>query len=254
MPGRLTGKVALITGGASGFGAAFVERFIGEGAQVLIADLDDEGAGRIAAEARAAGGEAHHVRADVSVDADVHRTVAATVERFGQVDVVMNNAGIASPRVAIDAMDETLFDRLFAVNVKSVYLMCHHAVPIMRRGDGGGSIINTASTSALRPRPMNAGYAASKAAVITLTKALAAELAPDRIRVNALTPVAADTPLFRQFTGDDPGYAEHVASMIPLGRLCEPADMAACAAFLASDEARFLTGVSLPVDGGWTAG
>ncbi|GIS91312.1 MAG: hypothetical protein CM1200mP20_13530 [Pseudomonadota bacterium] len=178
--------------------------------------------------------------------------VDTALEQFDRLDIVVNNAGVASPMVPIEEMEEDLFDRLFNVNVKSVYLFCRHAVEALRTN--GGTIINTASTSPLKPRPLNAGYAASKAAVITLTKALAVELAKDRIRVNALTPVASDTPLFRDFLGDQAeAMKAKVESAIPVGRLCLPSDMASCAVFLASDEAHFLTGISLPVDGGWTA-
>lgn len=253
MSSRFSGKVVIVTGGASGFGEAFTARFVEEGARVVVADLDDANGERVVAQAREGGGEAEFVRTDVTSGGDVTRLVATAKERFGRVDVLMNNAGIASPRVPIEDVDEALFDRLFAVNVKGVYLLCRNVVPVMKAG-GGGVIINTASTSALRPRPLNAAYAASKAAVITLTKALALELSRDRIRVNALTPVAADTPLFRAFTGDDESLAESIAAQIPMGRLCHPRDMAECALFLASDQAAFLTGVSLPVDGGWTAG
>ena len=155
--------------------------------------------------------------------------------------------------IVFEAMEEALFDRLFDVNVKSVYLFCRHAVPLLRQV-GGGSIINTASTSALKPRALNAGYASSKAAVLTLTKALAVELAADNIRVNALTPVASDTPLFRDFLGDQAERAKaEIEAAIPLGRLGSPADMAACAVFLASDEASYITGTELMVDGGFTA-
>lgn len=250
---RLEGKVALITGGGSGFGAAFARHFAREGARVAIVDLAEDNGERVAGEVRAAGGEALFVRADVARGAEVAAAVGAVTERFGGLDVVMNNAGIAQPRLAVTDTPEDLFDRLFAVNVRSVYLVTRHAVPVLR-ARGGGVIINTASTSALRPRPQNASYAASKAAVITLTKALAAELAPDKIRVNALAPVAADTPLFRAFVGDaGDELAARMAAAIPAGRLCTPDDMATCAVFLASDQAAFLTGVCLPVDGGWTA-
>lgn len=249
----LENKVAVVTGGASGFGAAFSRRFAREGARVVLADVADEGGEAVAASIRDAGGEAVYVHADVTRAADVEALVGAARERFGRLDILMNNAGIASPRVAIEDMDEALFDRLYAVNVKSIFLGCRHAVPLMRTG-GGGVIINTASTSAVKPRPMNAGYASSKGAVMVWTRALAVELAADRIRVNALVPVAADTPLFRDFVGDDEPLVDRMRAMIPLGRLCETDDMAACAAFLASDEAAFLTGVCLPVDGGWTAG
>ena len=247
---RLSNKVAIVTGGGSGFGEAISERFVAEGANVLVVDIDQSAGSEVA---RRLGENARFFHADVAVESSVRRTVDYACEAFGQLDIVVNNAGVASPPVAIELMEEALFDRLFNTNVKSVFLFCRHAVPVLRAA-GGGSIINTASTSALKPRPMNAGYEASKAAVLTLTKALAVELAGDNIRVNALTPVASDTPLFRDFLGDGAEQKRtEIEAAIPLGRLGLPSDMAACAAFLASDEACFLTGISLPVDGGWTA-
>ena len=249
MAGRLAGKVAIVTGGGSGFGEAIAERYIDEGACVLIADVNETSGARVA---NRLGESAFFLTTDVARSTDVAAAVDKALEQFDRLDIVVNNAGVASPMVPIEKMEEDLFDRLFNVNVKSVYLFCRHAVEALRAN--GGTIINTASTSALKPRPLNAGYAASKAAVITLTKALAVELAKDRIRVNALTPVASDTPLFRDFLGDEAeAMKAKVESAIPVGRLCLPSDMASCAVFLASDEAHFLTGISLPVDGGWTA-
>ena len=249
MAGRLAGKVAIVTGGGSGFGEAIAERYIDEGACVLIADVNETSGARVA---KRLGGSAIFLPTDVARSTDVATAVDTALEQFDRLDIVVNNAGVASPMVPIEEMEEDLFDRLFNVNVKSVYLFCRHAVEALRTN--GGTIINTASTSAIKPRPLNAGYAASQAAVITLTKALAVELAKDRIRVNALTPVASDTPLFRDFLGDQAeAMKAKVESAIPVGRLCLPSDMASCAVFLASDEAHFLTGISLPVDGGWTA-
>lgn len=247
---KLKDKVAVITGGSSGFGAAFAHRFYAEGASVAVADIDADNGERLV---RDLGSRAVFIKADVSRESDVAAMVAATVERFRRLDIVMNNAGIASPKEHLVDQDEAFFDKLFAVNVKSMYLVCRHAVPALKLAKGG-CIINTASTSALKPRPQNVLYAASKGAILSFTKALSVELAPDNIRVNALTPVAARTPLFMDFVGSNSeNVIADIESRIPLGRLCEPKDMAACAAFLASDEAAYLTGVSLPVDGGWTA-
>jgi 3-oxoacyl-[acyl-carrier protein] reductase len=249
---KLKNKVALVTGGSSGFGEAFCKRFALEGARLVVADIDDANGERVAQEIADKGGEAFFVHADVSVANDVETLVAACAERYDGLDILMNNAGIGSARASVVDMTEAQFDRIFSINVKSIFLLTHHAVPLMRTG--GGVIINTASTSAIRPRPLISAYSASKSAVITLTKAYALELAEDKIRVNALAPVAADTPLFRDYLNGDQELLERTESAIPVGRLCHPDDMSAAALFLCSDEAQFLTGVCLPVDGGWTAG
>jgi 3-oxoacyl-[acyl-carrier protein] reductase len=250
---KLKNRVAIVTGAASGIGEACARRFATEGARVVIADIARVNGERIAAEITAAGAEAIFLHTDVTDSDAVAATIENTREKFGRLDIVMNNAGVPEPREAITDLSEAAFDQIFAVNVKSVYLFTRHAVPVLRAG-GGGVIINTASTAAVKPRPGIAAYAASKAAVVTFTRALAVELAADRIRVNAILPVATMTPLFLDFIGKgNEAMIDNVAAMIPLKRLGEPKDMAACAAFLASDEAEFLTGVCLPVDGGWTA-
>jgi 3-oxoacyl-[acyl-carrier protein] reductase len=250
---KLKNRVAIVTGAASGIGEACARRFATEGARVVIADIARVNGERIAAEITAAGAEAIFLHTDVTDSDAVAATIENTREKFGRLDIVMNNAGVPEPREAITDLSEAAFDQIFAVNVKSVYLFTRHAVPVLRAG-GGGVIINTASTAAVKPRPGIAAYAASKAAVVTFTRALAVELAADRIRVNAILPVATMTPLFLDFIGKgNEAMIDNVAAMIPQKRLGEPKDMAACAAFLASDEAEFLTGVCLPVDGGWTA-
>ena len=249
----LQDRVAIVTGGGSGFGEAFAHRFAGEGARVLIADISEEAGARVAKDIGAAGGTASVVQTDVSDRDDVASAVELATERYGRLDIVMNNAGIVAPKEHVTDLQEHMYDRLFAVNVKSIYLFAHFAAPVMRHNDGG-VIINTASTAAVKPRPGNAASAASKAAVVTFTKALAVELVPDKIRVNALLPVAARTPLFYDYVGKgNEALVQQMEAAIPLGRMCEPADMAACAAFLASDAAAFVTGAALPVDGGWTA-
>lgn len=251
---RLQDKVAVITGAASGFGEAFAHRFAAEGAKILGVDINQDGGESVAAAVRAEGGEMQFVRADVSQAGDVAEAIQAAVETFGGVDSVLNNAGISYPSTKTTDMPEDLYDRVFAINVKSVQLFTAAAVPEMKKR-GGGSILNTASAAALRPRPGGAAYAASKGAVITFTRALAVELARDNIRVNALAPVAARTPMVMQQMGlNEDEVFERLAADIPLGRMCEPSDMAACAVFLCSDEAAFINGAILTVDGGRSAG
>ena len=248
---RLKDKVAIVTGGASGFGEAFARRFASEGAAVVLVDVTRDAGEKIVAELTEAGTEAIFVPGDVSSSEDVAGAVRATRERFGRLDIVVNNAGITPPRAAVTDMLEADFDRVFAVNVRSIFLFTKHATPEMK---AGGCFINVASTSALKPRALISGYSASKSAVITLTRSYAVELAPQQIRVNALAPVAADTPMFRGYLDGDEALLQRTKAAIPLGRLCDPTDMASSVVFLASDEASFLTGVCLPVDGGWTAG
>lgn len=240
---RLQDKVAIVTGAASGFGQGIAERFAGEGAKIVVADIDD-GAGRAVAEAIPG---AVYVHADVADDAQVAAMVKAATDAFGRLDILVNNAGMPHVNQPMLDVDEATFDRMFAVNVKSLYLTARHAVPVFR-AQGAGVILNTASTAGLRPRPGLTWYNGSKGAVITLTKSMAVELAPDKIRVNALCPVAGDTPMLDAFLGKNP-YEAFVAT-VPLGRLSTPLDIANSALFLCSDEAEFLTGVCLEVDGG----
>jgi 3-oxoacyl-[acyl-carrier protein] reductase len=244
---RLEGKVAIVTGAASGFGRGIAERFAAEGAKVVIADLDGEAAERVADEI---GGTALGVRVDVADGEAVAALVEGTAARFGRVDIVVNNAGTTHRNRPLLEVDEATYDRIFAVNVKSIYHMAQAAVPVFR-AQGGGVMINTASTAGLRPRPGLVWYNASKGAVISLTKAMAIELAPEQIRVNCLCPVAGDTPMLGQFMGEDtPELRAKFVATIPLGRLSTPQDMANAALWLASDEAAFITGVALEVDGG----
>ena len=242
---RLEGKIALVTGGGSGFGEGIAQRFSGEGAKVVVADINEEAATRVA---DAVSGVA--VKADVTRDGDVKAMIAAA-EKLGGLDILVNNAGMPQRNQPMLDVDEKTFDAIFAVNVKSIYLAARHGVPALKKR-GGGVIINTASTAGLRPRPGLVWYNASKGAAITLTKAMAVELAADKIRVNCLCPVAGDTPMLAEFLGGkvtDESYAAFRAT-VPLGRLSTPQDIANAALFLASDEAEFLTGVAMEVDGG----
>lgn len=247
----LHGKVAMVTGGASGIGRATVHRFVAAGASVAVADRDADGAERVAKEVLAQGGAALACAVDVTDEAQVAAAVVRTEGEFGRLDVLSCNAGLASyPVPALDS-DPAEFSRIFDVNVKGVWLCVRAAVPALRRA-GGGSISITGSVMGERARPGFGAYASSKAAVNHLAKVLALELAADGIRVNCLAPVATDTPMLASFLGpDDPEKARKAfIAGIPLGRLAEPEDIADAAVFLASDGARFLTGVVLPVDGG----
>jgi 3-oxoacyl-[acyl-carrier protein] reductase len=244
----LDGKVAVVTGGGSGFGAGIAKRFAEEGALVVVNDLN---AAAAAAVAGAIGQRrAIAVQADVAVMADVDRLARSALDAFGRIDVMVNNAGFTHRNQPMLEVDEATFDRVFAVNVKAIYLAARAVVPVMR-AQGGGVLINTASTAGLRPRPGLAWYNGSKGAAITLTKSMAVELAPDRIRVNALCPVAGETAMLADFMGGDtPEARARFIASIPLGRFSQPLDIANAALFLASDEAVFLTGVALEVDGG----
>ena len=242
---RLEGKVAVVTGGASGFGEGIARRFAQAGARVVIGDIDEEGGARVAGEIGGAS-----VRCDVSQGVDVAALVEEARRRFGALHVAVNNAGYSHRNRPMLEVDEETFDRVFAVNVKSIFHMAHAAVPVMREG-GGGVILNVASTAGVRPRPGLTWYNGSKGAAITLTRSMAVELAPERIRVCALNPVAGETPMLATFLGEDtPERREAFRATIPLGRLSQPSDVASAALFLASDEAAFLTGVCLEVDGG----
>jgi 3-oxoacyl-[acyl-carrier protein] reductase len=246
--GLLNDKVAIVTGAASGFGAEISRHYVREGAKVAVADLNEEGAKKIAAEL---GDKAFAIRCDVSKRADVDRLVAETVKKFGTLDIVVNNAGYTHKNRPMLEVDEETFDRVFDVNVKSIYLMTMAAVPVLRKKKSG-VIINIGSVSGIRPRPGLVWYSASKAAANLVSKAMAAELGPDGIRVNAIAPVMAPTGMIADFMGmpDTPENRAKFVGNIPLGRLATPVDIAKAAVYLASDMSDFITGVELPVDGG----
>ena len=239
---QLEDKVAVVTGAASGFGEAIARRYAAEGARVVVADLNDQTGGRIADEIGGA-----YIHADVSDRGDVRAMVRTAVDAYGRLDTMVNNAGVTHVNRPMLEVGEEEFDRIFEVNVKAIYLAAMEVVPLMRE-QGGGCIVNTASTAGLRPRPGLTWYNASKGAVITMTKSMAAELGPDNIRVNALCPVAGDTPLLPSFLGAN--TREAFEATVPLGRLSTSEDVAKAALWLASDEASFITGVALEVDGG----
>ncbi len=244
---NLSGKRAIVTGGASGFGAGIVRRFVAEGAHVAIADLDLEAAQALAGEL---GGHALALRADVADGPSVSALFDTVLEAFGGVDILVNNAGMGHRPRPLEALTESEFDRLMAVNTKSVYLTARLAVPLMKAA-GGGAILNIASTGGVSPRPNLAWYNASKGWMIAATRAMAIELAPFQVRVNALNPVAGETPMLKTFMGEDtPEIRARFLASIPIGRFSTPADIAAAAAFLCSDEAGMITGVALEVDGG----
>ena len=243
---RLKGKVALITGAGSGFGEGIAQRFAKEGANVAIIDINPEAGQRVSNDID----NSLFVEADVANSASVKNMVTKTIETFGAIDILVNNAGITHRNQPMLEVDEKTFDRIFAVNVKSVYLTATHAVPILRQSKG--TIVNIASTAGVSPRPGLTWYNSTKGAMITMTKSMAAELAPDGIRVNAVNPVIGQTGLTVEFMGgvDDPKIREKFLSTIPLRRMSTPVDIANAALFLASDEADFITGVCLEVDGG----
>ena len=244
---RLSNKVAVVTGGGSGMGAAICRRFVEEGARVVIVDCRPDRGEPIA---RSFSASATFVEADVSRDSDAKKMIDTAVDRFGRLDVLVNNAGAPQPPTPITETSEADFDRLIAVNAKAIFLAARHAVPVMRR-QGGGIIINTVSVAAIRPRPNLTAYNSSKGAALVMTKSLAIELAPDRIRVNAVCPGPADTPMLSTFVGgDSPEKRAAFLSTIPLGRLCAPEDVANAMVYLASEEASFVTGAVLDVDGG----
>jgi 3-oxoacyl-[acyl-carrier protein] reductase len=247
---RLQGKTAIVTGAASGFGAEIARQYVAEGARVALADINEAGARAVAAPLGAA---AIAVRCDVTQRADIDAAIAATQNAFGRVDIAVNNAGWTHRNQPLLDVGEDEFDKVYAINVKSIFHMVRAVVPAMR-AQGGGVILNVGSTAGIRPRPGLTWYNSSKGAVNLMSKSLAVELAPDRIRVNVICPVMGATGLLESFMGmaDTPENRKKFIATIPLGRLSEPRDIARAAVYLGSDDADFITGVEFPVDGGRT--
>ena len=249
---RMANKVAVITGAGSGIGRGTAVLFASEGCKVVVADINEAAALETCALIEAKGGACIAVRVDVSKASDMQNMFAQTVKAFGHLDILFNNAGVPQSSHKIEEYPEDLFDRIINVNVKGVFLGCKYAVPIFRSQGTGGVIINTASIAASRPRPGQNIYAASKGMVVTLTRALAGELADIQVRVVAINPVAVDTPMFYGFIGDrdEKEARSSFKASIPLGRFAQPEDIAYAALYLASDEAQMVTGSILDVDGG----
>lgn len=243
---RLRNKAALVTGAGSGIGLEIARTFAREGAKVALLDVDDKAAKDAA---KSIGGDAIAIGCDITSRSEIDKAFAAAVKAFGTLDIVVNNAGVSHVNKSFLDIGEAEYDRVFAVNVKGLFLCSQAAVPYFRK-NGGGVIINIGSTAGLRPRPGLSAYNATKGAVHNLTKTLAVELAPDKIRVCAIAPVATDTPLLPTFLGNAEGQREKFVATVPLGRLAQPRDMANMALFLASDEAEFVTGNIVEVDGG----
>jgi 3-oxoacyl-[acyl-carrier protein] reductase len=245
---RLKGKVALVTGAGSGFGEGIAKRFAQEGARVLIADVNASAGQRVA---KAIGGDASFAEADVTRAEDWAHLVEAALQRFQRLDIIVNNAGWTHRNKPFLEVSEAEFERVYAVNVKSIYLSAKHALPVFRR-QGGGCFVNIASTAGIRPRPGLTVYNSSKAAVIVMSKSMAAELGPDKIRVNCVNPVfSPDTSLSAEFAGGsltDEAKKRFLAT-IPLGRFSTPLDVANACLYLASDEADMVSGVCIEVDG-----
>lgn len=247
---QLQDKVAVITGAASGFGKAIAELFAQQGAKIVVADLNESGAKAVAADI---GSSAVACQADVAQRAGIEAMAKTAIDAFGGVDILVNNAGYTHKKQYLLDVDEATFDRVFAVNVKAIYLAALVFVPLLE-ARGGGVILNTASTAGLRPRPGLTWYNGSKGAAVILTKSMAGELASKKIRVNALCPVMGVTGMLEDFMGvpDTPENRAQFLATIPLGRMALPKDVASAALYLASDAAEFITGVAFPIDGGRT--
>ena len=247
MTGSLENKTAIITGAGSGFGEAMARKFAREGANVVVVDRDVAGAKRVAGEL---GGKGLAVEADIASENGVAEAVRQAQMQFGRIDILINNAGIGHKPQPAENVQPDEFDRIVGVNIRGIYLMSRALIPHFK-DNGGGVILNIASTGAARPRPNLTWYNATKGWVVSATKALAIELASENIRVNALNPVAGETPLLTTFMGEDTEeIRQKFRASIPLGRLLKPEDLAESAAFLCSPAASMITGVALDVDGG----
>ncbi|MFO1319422.1 MAG: glucose 1-dehydrogenase [Burkholderiales bacterium] len=247
---RLKDKIAIVTGGAQGFGEGIARRFAEEGAAVMVADINDEPGRRVVADIVSKGGKAAYRHSDVTKDADWATLVRATIETFGGLTTCVNNAGTTHRNQPMLDVSEEMFDRIYAVNVKSLYHSAKHCVPAFRQA-GGGVFVNIASTAGVRPRPGLTWYNGSKGAAIMTSRSMAVELAPDKIRVCIINPVAGETPLLKEFMGQDtPEIRAKFVASVPLGRLSTPLDIANTALWLASDEASMITGTCVEVDGG----
>lgn len=248
---KLSDKSALITGAGSGIGRATALLFAGEGAKIAVADIDEKGGEETAELIRQKGGSAIFVRSDVTMAGDVDNMVTTTVDRHGKLDILFCNAGVGTSFLPVEEVAEALWDKVMAINVKGIFLGCKYAIPVMKK-QGGGVIVITSSISGVRPRPGLALYSTSKGAAITLTKALAIELAPFKIRVNCINPVVTDTAFLSKTidASQMEGAKKAMIATIPLGRMGQPEDMAKAALYLASDDSSLVTGISLDVDGG----
>ncbi|UXU87054.1 SDR family oxidoreductase [Burkholderia sp. S-53] len=248
---RLSGKTAIVTGGGSGFGEGIAKTYAREGANVVVNDLNGAAAERVASEIALAGGKAIAVAGDVSQQDDWNTLLQAALDDFHAVQIVVNNAGTTHRNKPVLDVTEAEFNRVYAVNMKSLFWCVQTFVPYFRK-QGGGVFVNVASTAGVRPRPGLVWYNSTKGAMITASKSLAAELGADRIRVNCINPVLGETGLMTEFMGceDTPENRRRFLATIPLGRFSTPQDIANAALYLASDEAEFITGVCLEVDGG----
>jgi len=243
---RLADKVAIITGASSGIGRSSAYLFAKEGAKLVVADIDNAGGEGVVSNIKTKGGEAIFVHTDITLASEIKALVRIVKNKFDKIDILFNNAGITAGDTLVEEIDESSWDRTYDVNVKGIFLATKYIVPEMKKA-GGGIIINTASMAGIRPVARIADYASSKGAVITLTKALAIELAPYNIRVNCINPTITETPLVELMSEE---WKKSIKSVLPLGRLAKPEDVAYAALYLASEESAMLTGMGINVDGG----